>query len=418
MGKYILKFKYLILLLITGLMVVGITTSYFSNSQKNLTIDWEPDLELLKQEMLNNEISFQGNDVRSKEFAQKVDTIIDDISNFRNDDEVRVAIAKAVASLEQGHTKLTIWDEKFIPIRLYMIDDKLYVIATIDQYYDDIIYLELTKINDHPVQDVIVKLSDIAAADNSQGLQEILPNYMICPSILYGLGIIDNKEDIRLAFYGEGRHAEINVQPMEMAEIKSKLVSKHKETTLNELLKVSYGLEYLASKQSLYIAYNECTEDPEYPINEFEDDIMKAIDHNPVTKIIVDLRNNTGGYTSVFEPIIQKLESQQKWQGRVLVLIGRRTASAAMFNTIQLRESLGAILIGEPLGGDPRKAVGAETIELPNSGLKVNYSNEIYEVYVEDTGTVFPDVEVKYSLAEIKENHDPVLSAALNYKLH
>ncbi|MGV2948095.1 hypothetical protein, partial [Acinetobacter sp. AGC35] len=105
-------------------------------------------------------------------------------------------------------------------------------------------------------------------------------------------------------------------------------------------------------------------------------DIVEDVNRFPVKKIIIDLRNNRGGYSEVIRPLIDELAALPKIQNHIIVLIGRYSASSAMANAIDLRLSLHAVLMGEAVNGDPNKSGDMLSFELPESGLTVNYSKK------------------------------------------
>lgn len=409
------KNKLLYIFILSGCICVFILVLVFNKRQGEVKIGWKSDLQLLKQEMLQNEVSLKTNDKRSKAFVQDVDRILENIMKYKNDDEIKIEISKVIASLGEGHTSLQPWDEKIIPIKLYMQEDKLYVIDTINDY-SEILYLELQEINNHPVKNVIKQLSNIVSKDNNQGLKLNIPVYIICPSILYGLGIIDNKEEIQLEFHGETKNVKIKVNPLEISKAKSNFLAPHSDTLLSyKFSKKNYGFEYLKFNQGIYIAYNFCEEDSNYVLSKFEDDIIATLHQFQVKKIIIDLRRNPGGDSTLLEPLILRLKNQATLKDRVTVLIGRGTASSAIQNAIQIQELLGAKLIGEATGGDPNKPGEVRTLTLPNSGLHLNYSTQEFHLQNKNVDALYPDILVDYLVLDYKDGIDPVLSAAIDY---
>lgn len=387
----------------------------FNRSQNAVRIDWKPDLQLLKQEMLNNEVSLATNKKLSETFAQSIDRVIGNLKDYGNDDEIKIEVSKVIASLGQSHTALQPWDEKIIPIKLYMQDDKLYAIDTI-KGYSEILYLELLQINNHPVKKVMRQLSVLISKDNNQGLKVKIPVFMICPSILYGLGIIDNKEGIQLEFRGGNKDVKIKIDPIKINKAQSGFLSPYKEKLLyNKFINKNYGFEYLPTNKSLYVAYNFCEEDTNYALSKFEDDIIETLQSYQAEKIIIDLRRNPGGDSTLLEALIHRLESQERFQGHVLVLIGRGTASSAIQNAIKIQEMLDAKLMGEATGGDPNKPGEVRSLTLPNSGLHLSYSTQKFHLQNKGIDALFPNIQVDYLVADYQNGIDPVLTAALDY---
>jgi hypothetical protein len=66
-------------------------------------------------------------------------------------------------------------------------------------------------------------------------------------------------------------------------------------------------------------------------------------------------------------------------RGKLYVMIGRKTFSAAMTNAIDLHRMTEAILVGEPVGAAPNNWQEVRRFHLPNSGLRVGVSTRYYE---------------------------------------
>ncbi|MNC50997.1 Peptidase family S41 [compost metagenome] len=177
-----------------------------------------------------------------------------------------------------------------------------------------------------------------------------------------------------------------------------------------------YSFTNLSAEQTLYVAYNSCAEDSEYPVKRFVQDIKTSLKASPVQKVIVDLRANGGGDSRVIKPLKTSLLHEPTLKNHVLVLIGRGTASSAMMNASDFREELQAKLLGEPTNGDPNKPGEIQFLQLPESGLTVIYStSEFHSPEITDDA-LMPDIPVDYTISDYRQGIDPVLNAALAYR--
>lgn len=70
----------------------------------------------------------------------------------------------------------------------------------------------------------------------------------------------------------------------------------------------------LAEAGTLFIQYNECTNDENMPMKDFAAALEAQLTSAP-EKIIVDLRHNGGGDSSVIQPLIQLLQKYEE-QGK------------------------------------------------------------------------------------------------------
>lgn len=85
------------------------------------------------------------------------------------------------------------------------------------------------------------------------------------------------------------------------------------------------------------------------------DELFALMDKNGAERLIIDLRQNSGGEPMIAEPLIQEHErrSELSDRGGLFVLVGRRTFSAALTNAAHLRSRAGARTVGEPPRGKP-----------------------------------------------------------------
>ncbi|WP_236336590.1 S41 family peptidase [Paenibacillus auburnensis] len=385
--------------------------------KSSLTLDWKPDLQLVKQEMRQKEVSLATNSGRAAAFSSKIDEMIGRLPDYDNDDQVKIDLSQAIASLGQVHTNLGLAEEKVLPFRLYMWQGRLYVTDTITGY-SEVLYTELTEINSQPVRSIIAQLTDVISRDNEQGLLLNIPRYIIRPSILHGLGVIEDKNEISLTFKQEdGTDIQKSVQPVSQNDSTLNLISPYKDTLLSSInSKRNYSFTNLSAEQTLYVAYNSCEEDPEYTIKRFVQDIKTSQKASPVQKVIVDLRANSGGNSSVIHPLMTSLLQDPVLKNHVLVLIGRGTASSAMLNAYEFRENLQAKLLGEPTNGDPNKPGEVQFLQLPETGLTVTYSTNEFHFSATTDDALMPDIPVDYTISDYREGIDPVLNAALAYR--
>jgi len=82
-------------------------------------------------------------------------------------------------------------------------------------------------------------------------------------------------------------------------------------------------------------------------------------------------------------------------KGKLFVIIGRKTFSSAVLNTLDFKKHTNAIIVGEETSGKPNHYGEIKSFELPNSKLKVYYSTKYFKHYEKDIETIRPDVIIK-----------------------
>ena len=132
--------------------------------------------------------------------------------------------------------------------------------------------------------------------------------------------------------------------------------------------------------------------------------------------IILDLRHNRGGNGYLIEgfmrPLLALPQSQQR--GKVFVLIGRRTFSAAGELTGTLGQLTRAVFVGEPTAARPTLYAGDTPFTLPYSGLQGSISSHYFvnALSSDDVRPWFaPDIHAAPSLQDFIAGRDPALEA-------
>jgi len=131
-----------------------------------------------------------------------------------------------------------------------------------------------------------------------------------------------------------------------------------------------------------------------------------------VESLIIDLRNNFGGNSSLLTPFMNYVKRCDKInrKNKLFVIIGRETFSSALLNAYFLKENTSAIFLGEPTGGKPNCYGELERLTLKNSGLTVCYSTKYYKIIEDDSlPSLLPDVNIALTIQNYVNNEDPCL---------
>jgi hypothetical protein len=167
-----------------------------------------------------------------------------------------------------------------------------------------------------------------------------------------------------------------------------------------------YWLTPLPREEAVYLRYYRCRDrDGFRPVAA---EVLALLDADPSARLVVDLRGNVGGDSSVIRPLLDGLR-QRGAGARTLALIDGGTYSSGTFNARDLRR-LGATLVGEPTGDAPGGWGEVRSFELPNSGVRVQVST--YE-HPGAREPVTPDVLIAGDVRAWRDGRDPVLEAAL-----
>ena len=180
------------------------------------------------------------------------------------------------------------------------------------------------------------------------------------------------------------------------------------------------GSTYLAESQTVYFQFNRVRDDPEESLAAFTARVFRFIDEHPVEKLVLDLRWNNGGNTFLELPLLHSLIGCAKinQRGKLFVITGRRTFSAAQNGASLIERHTEALFAGEPTGASPNFVGESIPFVLPYSKLTGTISDLYWQsAWAMDYRTwIAPDLYTPPTFAAYAANRDPALEAILTYE--
>ena len=166
--------------------------------------------------------------------------------------------------------------------------------------------------------------------------------------------------------------------------------------------------------------FNQVGDEPKETIAAFAARLRAFVDSGAVDRVVLDLRLNRGGDGTLNQPLLLSLIRSPKLEGpgRLFVLIGRSTFSAAQFLVHDLEEYTDAVFVGEPTAGKPNSYGDSRRITLPNSGITVRASIFYWQrTHPLDTRQwKGPDVAAELTSRDYRANVDPAMREVLAYR--
>ena len=388
------------------------------------SVKWKEDLHYLSTELAKEHKNL-FHKVSKEEFLQAVNKLDERIPELTNQ-QIMVGLASIVAMVGDGHTELSLYQSAAqfhrFPLVFYFYGDSLYVTAATNDYVKTV-GSRVIQIGTSPVEEALNKVKPVISHDNDMEYRHSGPECLAIPEILHALGITEN--DTTASFILQkmsGIVDTVEVKAVKRSELKDlKSVSELLKIQLPLYLQKSdnYWFTYLEDSKTLYLQYNRCANnDDGESIDDFAEKVFEFADHHQVDRFVVDLRSNSGGNMKLNKPIIEGISSRPSinQKGKVFVIIGRRTFSAAMNAAIDLKKNTKAIFVGEPSRGKPNGYGELGSFRLPNSDLKVECSVEYYNFIPElgDTDYFPLDVRVENSFSDYLAGRDRIMDTILN----
>jgi hypothetical protein len=383
---------------------------------------WVADLQVLARELPRRHAN-AFHTVSREEFDSAVAALAGRLPRL-GEDSVYVGFRQIVTMIGDGHTNIqTPANWPLLPLRFRWFGDAVgdphaleLRVTQASADHEVLLGSRVIRVGDVPLADVYDALTTIIGSGETEGSSRVASTGLVLrPHILSGLGIIPSADSVRITVAGQdGQEITRWVRPVtpgQRVEWQSAAPQRPLYLTApRDRLWFTRLPDVDGDSTIVYLGFSS------YPgyftFWRQTRALFRYIDEHHATRLVIDLRNNTGGdYNKVRRLLIPGLRNRPTVgaPGHLYVLIGPVTFSAAMTNAIDLRRELGAILVGEPTGARPNQYQETGGFTLPNSGLRVTVSTRYYRFQEEDTPGVLPDHHIAPLWDDWRSGRDPVL---------
>ena len=290
----------------------------------------------------------------------------------------------------------------FFPLRVHDFADGVHVVA--DAAGGEHVGRRVVAIDGVPVAKVIALVQPLIPHDNASTVRLLLPEYLVCAEVLRGLGVVEGP-----ATYSFADGSEVTLEATGALGTAFTPLPMPPRTLLYRSLDQPFLLVPLERGRSLYLGFRQVMHPPQALL----DRILRSARKPGFRRLVIDARYNGGGDNTTYWPLLELIESKPL-RGKVVVLFGRMTFSAAGNFVAAVDHQTRARLVGEPSGGAPNQWGDRNPIRLPVAGLTAYVAAEWVEVEPSDKrAAVEPDVTVEPTVADFLAGRDPVLRRAL-----
>lgn len=392
------------------------------------TLCWQKDLDYLEWALPEHQKDFTVL-MPKYELSRRIAEIKQDIPKI-SDSDIVLRLVRLIASLNVAHTQLDLgaavrqFGLHFYPIQFDWFGNDLVVVAALPRD-KEAVGCRILRINSRPPLQVETLLAPYISHENYARLHRKSPGMMTIAELMKYEKLVDETGRLQLTcIKTDGKEFTVDVVPMltpakhidllgirEVYKLAPRLSNKRPNTF--------YWYDYLPESQTLYVQYNSCHDDPKKSFQDFSYEVINAADTHPVQRMIVDLRYNSGGSTSIIKPLFEKLKARPALcsRGHLYVLIGEGTFSAGMDNAVSFRTTFNAILVGESASNSPYHYGEMDSFVLPNSQLRVTYAKKYIRMGHHSGGgdpkDLSPEIYVPPTLADRLAGRDAVFETVL-----
>ena len=407
--------------------LVGLTDT----SKMSRVEGWRYDLQFLAREVKRKAYpTFLK--ISGKEFDTAVKVLHDAIPKL-TDTQIALSMAKLMRMVGDGHTAFY-WGAgpESLLMQFYFFEEGLFIISA-DLKYKDLLGAQVLKFGDRATNEVVQTLDPLIPRDNQIWIKQVAPYRMRSLPLLNALGLIPDAKKVSLTVRGvDGKERAVMLDAdLAKPNIWNTLPNPPEWINLPQTLPApvplylknmgtSYWFEYLPENKTIYFQFNLIRNDKKESLVDFSNRLFKFINETEVEKLVIDIRWNNGGNNALLPPLVQGLVRNEKInkRGKLFIIIGRRTFSAAQNAATFFERHTNAIFVGEPTGSSPNYVGEEDSVKLPYSKIGINVSDLFWQSsYPHDKRIwIAPQIYLPPTFEAYRTNRDAALEAIINYQ--
>jgi hypothetical protein len=339
-----------------------------------------------------------------------------------------VGLASIIALVRDAHTGFGIGTSPPIsfhafPIKVYQYSDGVFIQAAAPQY-KQLVGQKIVAVGGVPISTVLQRLQTVVMSTNDWTFRSQL-QFQFKGEILHALGLSQSDDAATLELRGPSGLNSVTLQtlphpfamgyrpgPPERSDwIDARTVSL--PPLYLRHLDEYYWYEWLPDAGTLYVQCNFVLNSDKESFADFFSRVFGVADKEPVKKFVLDLRFNGGGDNLLLPVVVQNLVKRDSINapGKLFVIIGRGTQSAAENLVNRLQRDTHATFVGEPTGERPNEFGDPWPFVLPNSHIEVHIASIKWEDIDprDDRQWTGPDLAAELTSSDYVDGVDPAM---------
>ncbi len=394
-----------------------------ASGQNPIVKDWRGDVQFMRGELPKRHFNLFA-EKSEREFRKEMKSVAKHCrksSKF----ELAVRLQQVLAGMGDSHTAINIVPylnrQRILPIGLVGFGNDYVLLATKPQYAR-LLGWNLVEINGQKIEEVAEKFCTLLTVDNVSNVRNVVPKLLAYCDLHNFFNTVAGDTAL-LTFERDGRRESVEMTIGTYDEEYETLNPKKMAMCLRNGRQL-FSESLIDDGSIYYVQYNKCWSrelEAQYgnpkvagqlpSFQEFADRVLETIRKGKMRKVVFDLRYNSGGSSAQFTALVEKLiaEHRQHPDLKIYGVIGRSTFSSGILNALDLKQKLGACLLGEQTAGKPNHYGEVRSFKLPESGIEVCYSTKYFKMVEENMPTLAPDVLLEMSVDDYVNGIDPVL---------
>lgn len=384
---------------------------------------WRKDLDYALQEARRQHYDFDA--VKGKkavdDFYRK---LRNDVPKLK-DHEIVVGLQELMAMGGDGHTwAMAPQSGNLIfhtfPIQIFRFKEGFYVTAAADAY-KHLNGMRLVSIDGTSLEKAIDAVKPAISGETTVTIDARLPRALTTPEVLHTKRIIKNRDQATFAFTAkDGKMIQETIKSVAQQPGPTLVAARNVQQSplyLKDRIK-PYWFEFQPDSKLIYCQYNAVRDASQTDtLRAFWPRVFKAAEDDKAEAIVIDIRWNGGGNLFLNDSLISAILSSPKFNevGKLYVIMGRHTYSAAASLVGKLDRMTEAVFVGEPAGASPNFVGEGSVVLLPYSGIRCSISSLYWQNThgMDRRSWVGPHIKAEPTWEHFIQNRDPAMEAIL-----
>lgn len=307
--------------------------------------------------------------------------------------QAMVAFSQLVAMVNDGHTGInpmfdTAMTAHYYPVQYELFEDGLYIRSAAPQHAS-LVGAKVVRIGKVSGEDAITAMGTTFGHENEWWVKAWAPMRLNLAEMLDGLGVADDPAHLPVVIEKYGKRETVVLEPTGRVR-----PSGHNPLSGIDMsgwidmrsagpvpLWMSnpgnpYWAQFIPGDSTLFLSYRAVVS-MDNPTNiAFWRSVFAMTDSLPVKRLVIDLRENSGGNSFYNRQVIRGIVARPRLDNPnfLFVITGGRTFSAAMNLVEDLEQWTNATFVGVPTGNATVFFGDHKQITLPASGITLNVS--------------------------------------------
>lgn len=400
--------KKIVAILFVGMMLL--TTVGCQKKEENITYQSPREEDLMTMvKTLDSKHKNLYAKISKEEFQVEVDKIKENLEKM-SEAEFYYSLCHLLTLVGDAHTSIGYSQSKYgyeqgLPFAIAKFEDGWRVMILEEEYKDYLGY-KIVGINDVTIEEVYEKSKAIIPHENDAWIDSNFSNTINFKEALEYLKVVQKDEDIILKLKSDDQQEiQIPLRGLTEEEIMSiPLARFEREHTPTTYVTQDIYRFLPLTNETLFIQYNSCQEDPNLSMKEFTKQVKTELEANQYNTIVIDLRYNSGGNSSIINPLLTMLKDKE---ATFYTLIGPNTFSSGIMNAIDTQESLNSTLVGLQTGGNVNGYGEIKFVQMKNEPFSYTYSTKYFELIKGyDKDSLYPDIDIAQNYESYQKGLD------------